>query len=88
MRVGAVVQAVILGLLALVVLDAAGIAALGWTESMPWLAWVPVMGLRPERRHERGDAQSGRAAAMAPGRDRHAGKQPGRGADRRLSPRR
>jgi hypothetical protein len=43
MRVAAVVQAVVLGLLALVVLDAAGLVALGWTIAMPWLAWVPVV---------------------------------------------
>jgi hypothetical protein len=43
MRVLAVLQATILAGLALVVLDAAGVVALGWTESMPWLAWVPVV---------------------------------------------
>jgi hypothetical protein len=43
MRVAAVVQAVVLALLALVVLDAAGLVALGWTTAMPWLAWVPVV---------------------------------------------
>lgn len=43
MRVAAVVQAVVLGLLALVVLDAAGLVALGWTIAMPWLVWVPVV---------------------------------------------
>jgi hypothetical protein len=37
-----VAQAIILGLLAVVVLDAAGIVGLGWTASLPWLAWVPV----------------------------------------------
>ena len=43
MRVAAVVQAVVLALLALVVLDAAGFLALGWTASLPWLVWVPVV---------------------------------------------
>jgi hypothetical protein len=43
MRALAVVQAAILTGLALVVLDAAGIADLGWTASVPWLAWVPVV---------------------------------------------
>ena len=43
MRVAAVVQAVLLGVLALVVLDKAGVVALGWTASFPWLAWVPVV---------------------------------------------
>ncbi|HYO44523.1 MAG TPA: hypothetical protein VES19_15095 [Candidatus Limnocylindrales bacterium] len=43
MRVAAVVQAGVLGLLALVVLDAAGLVALGWTAALPWLAWVPVV---------------------------------------------
>ncbi len=43
MRVLAVVQAGILAGLALVVLDAAGVVALGWTSSQPWLPWVPVV---------------------------------------------
>ena len=43
MRVAAVVQAVVLALLALVVLDAAGVVALGWTAALPWLVWVPVV---------------------------------------------
>ena len=43
MRVAAVVQAVVLGMLALVVLDAAGLVALGWTAALPWLAWLPVV---------------------------------------------
>ncbi len=43
MRVGAVVQAVVLALLAIVVLDRAGVVALGWTSALPWLAWVPVV---------------------------------------------
>lgn len=41
-RVMEVVQAAVQGLLALVVLDAAGIVALGWTVAHPWLPWVPV----------------------------------------------
>ena len=43
MRVAAVVQAIVLGLIALVVLDRAGLLALGWTAALPWLAWVPVV---------------------------------------------
>lgn len=43
MRAGAVVQAVVLALLALVVMDAAGLVALGWTAALPWLIWVPVV---------------------------------------------
>jgi hypothetical protein len=43
MRVAAVVQAVVLSLLALVVLDAAGLVALGWTAALPWLIWAPVV---------------------------------------------
>jgi hypothetical protein len=43
MRVAAVVQAVLLGLLAIVVLDAGGALALGWTVAIPWLAWIPVV---------------------------------------------
>jgi hypothetical protein len=43
MRAAAVVQAVVLALLALVVLDEAGIVALGWTAALPWLGWVPVV---------------------------------------------
>jgi hypothetical protein len=42
-RVGAVVQSLVLALLALVVLDAAGVLALGWTDALPWLPWVPVV---------------------------------------------
>lgn len=43
MRVAAVVQAVVLLILALVVLDKGGIVMLGWTAALPWLAWVPVV---------------------------------------------
>lgn len=43
MRAGALVQAVILMLLALVVLDQARVVALGWTTALPWLAWGPVL---------------------------------------------
>ena len=43
MRAAAVVQAAILALLALVVLDEAGLVALGWTAALPWLGWVPVV---------------------------------------------
>jgi hypothetical protein len=43
MRVTAAVQAVILALLALVVLDAAGAVPLGWTEALPLLSWLPVV---------------------------------------------
>ncbi len=43
MRLGAVVQAIVLAVLALVVLDKGGILALGWTAALPWLAWVPVV---------------------------------------------
>jgi hypothetical protein len=42
-RAGAVVQAVVLALLAVVVLDAAGVVTLGWTAALPWLPWVPVV---------------------------------------------
>ena len=42
-RAAAVVQAVVLALLAVVVLDATGVLALGWTEALPWLPWVPVV---------------------------------------------
>jgi hypothetical protein len=42
MRVAAVVQAVMLGALAFVVLDKAGVVTLGWTASLGWLAWLPV----------------------------------------------
>lgn len=42
MRVAAAVQAAVLALLALVVLDAGGVLSLGWTAAIPWLAWVPV----------------------------------------------
>ena len=27
----------------LVVMDAAGLIELGWTTTLPWLAWVPVV---------------------------------------------
>ena len=42
LRVAAVVQAIVLAVLALVVLDAAGLLALGWTAAFPQLPWVPV----------------------------------------------
>jgi hypothetical protein len=42
MRVTAVVQALILAVLALVVLDAVGVVPLGWTDALPWLSWLPV----------------------------------------------
>jgi hypothetical protein len=43
MRVAAVVQAVVLGVLALVVLDAAGLLALDGTDDIEWLPFVPVV---------------------------------------------
>lgn len=43
LRIGALVQGVGLGLLALVVLDAASVVALGWTAAHPWLPWLPVV---------------------------------------------
>jgi hypothetical protein len=43
MRALAIVQALILLLLALIVLDAAGLAELGWTSAVPWLPWLPVV---------------------------------------------
>ncbi len=43
MRVAAIAQAAILALLAMVVLDAAGLVGLGWTTAQPWLVWVPVV---------------------------------------------
>lgn len=42
MRVAAVVQAGLLAVLALVVLDKGGVLALGWTAALPWLPWIPV----------------------------------------------
>jgi hypothetical protein len=43
MRAAALVQAILLALLAVVVLDAGGVLALGWTMAIPWLAWIPVI---------------------------------------------
>ena len=43
LRIAAVVQAVILGLLALVVLARAGIAMSIWSRSSRWLIWVVVV---------------------------------------------
>jgi hypothetical protein len=43
MRVAAVGQAAVLALLAVVVLDAGGVLALGWTAALPWLPWLPVV---------------------------------------------
>ncbi len=43
MRVAAVLQATVLVLLALVVLDAAGVISLGWTASLPLAVWFPVV---------------------------------------------
>ena len=42
-RVAEVVQAAVQVVLALVVLDAAGVVALGWAIAHPWLPWVPVV---------------------------------------------
>jgi hypothetical protein len=42
LRVAAVVQAVILGLLALVVLSRAGVALPKWSKSSRWLIWLVV----------------------------------------------
>ena len=42
MRVAAVVQAVVIGLLAVVVLSAAGIVLPDLAVAFPWLVWVPV----------------------------------------------
>jgi hypothetical protein len=43
MRLAAIVQAAVLGVLAAVVLDAAGLVGLGWTEELEWLPFVPVV---------------------------------------------
>jgi len=43
MRVAALVQAAVLAVLAAVVLDAAGLLALGWTDDIEWLPFVPVV---------------------------------------------
>jgi hypothetical protein len=43
MRVAALVQAVVLMVLAAVVLDAAGLLALDWTDDIEWLPFVPVV---------------------------------------------
>ena len=42
LRVAAVVQAVVIGLLALVVLSAAGLVLPDLAAAAPWLIWVPV----------------------------------------------
>lgn len=42
MRIGAVIQAVILGLLAAVVLSRAGLALEQWAPASSWLVWVVV----------------------------------------------
>ena len=43
MRASAVVQGVVLALLALVVLSAAHVVAPGIAAGLPWLVWVPVI---------------------------------------------
>ena len=43
MRVAALVQGAVLALLAAVVLDAAGLLGLGWTDEVEWLPFVPVV---------------------------------------------
>jgi hypothetical protein len=43
MRVAALVQAIVLAVLAAVVLDAAGLLALDWTDDIEWLPFVPVV---------------------------------------------
>jgi hypothetical protein len=42
LRVAAVVQAVVLALLAVVVVSRAGVAFVGLLDGVPWLVWVPV----------------------------------------------
>ena len=42
-RIAALVQAVLLAVLAAIVLDAAGVGDLGWVAQLPWLPWVPVI---------------------------------------------
>jgi hypothetical protein len=43
LRVSAVLQAVVLGFIAVVVLSTAGLVVPSLVEGMPWLAWVPVV---------------------------------------------
>lgn len=43
MRVAAVLQALVIGLIALVVLSAAGLALPDLAASFPWLVWIPVV---------------------------------------------
>ena len=43
MRVAALVQAVVLSVLAAIVLDAAGLLGLDWTDQTEWLPFVPVV---------------------------------------------
>src|SRR5688572_29575095 len=43
LRVAAVVQAVVIGLLAVVVLSAAGLVLPDLAAAIPWLVWVPVV---------------------------------------------
>lgn len=43
LRVLAVVQAVVIAMLALIVLSAAGIAAPEVVDDLPWLVWLPVV---------------------------------------------
>ncbi len=43
LRLAALVQAVLLLVLAAIVLDAAGVGNLGWVAQVGWLPWVPVV---------------------------------------------
>lgn len=43
LRFAAVVQAVVIGLLAVVVLSAAGLLLPGLAAASPWLLWIPVV---------------------------------------------
>jgi hypothetical protein len=43
LRLAALVQAVLLLVLAAIVLDAAGVGDLGWVAQVGWLPWVPVV---------------------------------------------
>jgi hypothetical protein len=43
MRVAALVQGALLAALAALVLDTAGLLALGWADATPWMRWVPVV---------------------------------------------
>ena len=85
MRLAALVQGLVLAVLAAVVLDAAGLLALDWTDDIEWLPFVPVVVAAAQPRAQRVEPERARAPHLDAGRDRAAREQPRRRDPRPLS---